>query len=414
MTDTLTLMKRPLLALLPLMLLGCSAQSTTETTSSVVSTTNPTEVTNTSGVVETSTTAPKIPRLSTDSRLSESQILDQLDRCQIADITPYQGSSSGFPRPVEYERRNDLQVLVVPVSVRGYLFSEEDLTLAKTGLTKSAEFWNAMSYGGFNVQSTILPSESWLTFDETAEQLGLISSGPMTDYQAFVEMAMTRLSENMETSKFDVFYVALPAVNDFLMGQAMDLGEGFISDNEGRQKAIFIGGGYLNFWEVTAHELGHAGFGLEDLYSFESQSNIFGDWDIMQMALLVPSKEITSWSRWIAGWLEDSQIQCLEEQDSTVLFIEPIEIMSALPKSVFVRTSDHSVLVVESRRNLGYDVSGSSVLIYTVDTSNSHGYGPYKFEGTLKEVGETLTVDRITISLTDTDVDGDLVTVDIQ
>jgi hypothetical protein len=198
------------------------------------------------------------------------------------------------------------------------------------------------------------------------------------------------------------------------MGQAMDLGERFISDKEGRQKAIFIGGGYLNFWEVTAHELGHVGFGLEDLYSFEKQSNIFGDWDIMQMAILVPSREITSWSRWIAGWLEESQVQCLEEQDSTVLFIEPIEVASAQPKSIVVRTSPNSVLVAESRRNLGYDVSGSSVLIYTVDTSNSHGYGPYKFEGTLKEVGETLTVDRITISLTDTDVDGDLVTVGIQ
>ena len=87
-TDTLNLMKRPLLALLPLMLLGCSSQSTSEPTSSFTPTTNPTEVTNTSSVVETSTTAPKIPRLSTDSRLSESQILNQPDDCRIADVTP--------------------------------------------------------------------------------------------------------------------------------------------------------------------------------------------------------------------------------------------------------------------------------------------------------------------------------------
>jgi hypothetical protein len=70
--------------------------------------------------------------------------------------------------------------------------------------------------------------------------------------------------------------------------------------------------------------------------------------------------------------------------------------------------------VAESRRNLGYDVSGSSVLIYTVDTSKSHGFGPYKFEGTLKEIGETLTVGSITLSLTDTDLDGDLLSLIIQ
>ena len=407
-------MKRPLLALLPILLIACSTETTTDTSPTVTPSTNSTEVATTSVVAATSTTEPTVSRLSTDRRLSSTQILDEPERCQIADITPYEGSSSGFPRPVDNKLLQDLRVLVVPISVRDYLFSDEDLKLAETGLTKSAEFWNSMSYGNFNLESTFLPKESWPTFDETAEQLGLISSGPMTDYQAFVEMAMTRLSEKMDTSKFDVFFVALPAVNDFLMGQAMRLGEGFISDKEIQQNAIFVGGGYLNFWEVTAHELGHVGFGLEDLYSFETQSNIFGDWDIMQMAILVPSKEITSWSRWIAGWLDDSQVQCLEKQDSATLFIEPIEVASTQPKSIVVRTSPNSVLVAESRRHLGYDVSGSSVLIYTVDTSKSHGFGPYKYEGTLKKINETLTVGSITLSLNDTDADGDLLSLTIQ
>ena len=407
-------MKRPLLALLPILLIACSTETTTDTSPTVTPSTNSTEVATTSVVATTSTTEPTVSRLSTDRRLSSTQILDEPERCQIADITPYEGSSSGFPRPVDNKLLQDLRVLVVPISVRDYLFSDEDLKLAETGLTKSAEFWNSMSYGSFNLESTFLPKESWPTFDETAEQLGLISSGPMTDYQAFVEMAMTRLSEKMDTSKFDVFFVALPAVNDFLMGQAMRLGEGFISDKEIQQNAILVGGGYLNFWEVTAHELGHVGFGLEDLYSFETQSNIFGDWDIMQMAILVPSKEITSWSRWIAGWLDNSQVQCLEKQDSATLFIEPIEVASTQPKSIVVRTSPNSVLVAESRRNLGYDISGSSVLIYTVDTSKSHGFGPYKYEGTLNAIGETLTIGSITLSLTDTDLDGDLLSLTIQ
>ena len=407
-------MKRPLLALLPILLIACSAERTTDTSPTVISSTISTEVATTSELAATSTTEPTVSKLSTDQRVSSTQILDESERCQIADITPYEGSSSGFPRPIENKLFQDLRVLVVPISVRDYLFSDEDLKLTETGLTKSAEFWNSMSYGKFNLESTILPKESWPIFDETAEQLGLISSGPMTDYQAFVEIAMTRLPEKMDTSKFDIFFVALPAVNDFLMGQAMRLGEGFISDKEVQQNAIFVGGGYLNFWEVTAHELGHVGFGLEDLYSFETQNNIFGDWDIMQMAILVPSKEITSWSRWIAGWLDNSQVQCLEKQDSATLFIEPIEVASTQPKSIVIRTSPNSVLVAESRRNLGYDVSGPSVLIYTVDTSKSHGFGPYKYEGTIKEIGETLTVGSITLSLTDTDVDGDLVSISIQ
>lgn len=407
-------MKRTLLALLPILLIACSTETTTDTSPTVAPSTNSTEVATTSVVAATSTTEPTVSKLSIDQRLSSAQILDEPERCQIADITPHEGGSSGFPRPVEYERRKNLRVLVVPISVRDYLFSEGDLKLAETGVMKSAEFWNKMSYDKFDLESTILPKESWPTFDETAEQLGLISTGPYTDYQTFAEIALTRLSENIDTSNFDILFVALPEANDFYPAQAMSLGEGFISDREVQQRALIVGGRLLPFWEVIAHELGHAGFGLEDLYSFETQSNIFGEWDIMQLAILVPSKEITSWSRWIAGWLDDSQVQCLEKQDSATLFIEPIEIASTQPKSILVRTSPNSVLVAESRRNLGYDVSGTSVLIYTVDTSNSHGFGPYKFEGTLNSIGETLTVGNARLSLLDTDTDGDLVSVSIQ
>ena len=407
-------MKRPLLALLPILLLACSTETTTDTSPTVTPSTNSTEVATTSVVAATSTTEPTVSRLSIDQRLSSAQILDEPERCQIADITPQEGGSSGFPRPVDNKLLQELRVLVVPISVRDYLFSEDDLKLAETGLTKSAEFWNKMSYDKFDLESTILPKESWPTFDETAEQLGLISTGPYTDYQTFAEIALTRLAENIDTSNFDILFVALPAANDFYPAQAVSLGEGFISDREVQQRALIVGGRLLPFWEVIAHELGHAGFGLEDLYSFETQSNIFGEWDIMQLAILVPSKEITSWSRWIAGWLDDSQVQCLEKQDSATLFIEPIEIASTQPKSILIRTSPNSVLVAESRRNLGYDVSGTSVLIYTVDTSNSHGFGPYKFEGTLNAIGETLTVGSISFSLADTDVDGDLVSISIQ
>ena len=149
-------MKRTLLAFLPIFLVACSAETTKVASPTVTPSTNSTEVATTSVVAATSTTEPTVSKLSTDQRLSSAQILDEPERCQIADITPQQGGSSGFPRPVEYERRKDLRVLVVPISVRDYLFSEEDLKIAETGIMKSAEFWNSMSYGKFNLESTIL------------------------------------------------------------------------------------------------------------------------------------------------------------------------------------------------------------------------------------------------------------------
>jgi hypothetical protein len=156
-------------------------------------------------MVEASTGAPKIPRLSTDSRLSDPPTNNQPEDCRIADVTPDLPSSSGFPRPVDNNLLQDLHVLVIPVSVQDYEFSDQDLEIAEAGLDKSAEFWNAMSYGEFNLESTFLPQDSWPIFNETAKQLGLVSTGPTHDYLPFVELALNLASEKTDLSTFDFF-----------------------------------------------------------------------------------------------------------------------------------------------------------------------------------------------------------------
>ena len=127
-------MKRPLLALIPILLSTCSAGTTIDSSPTIAPSTNSTEVATTSLVATTSTTEPTVSKLSIDQRLSSAQILDEPERCQIADITPHEGGSSGFPRPVEYERRKDLRVLVVPISIRDYFAA-----LAMQGMFSNSE-----------------------------------------------------------------------------------------------------------------------------------------------------------------------------------------------------------------------------------------------------------------------------------
>ena len=85
---------------------------------------------------------------------------------------------------------------------------------------------------------------------------------------------------------------------------------------------------------------------------------------------------------------------------------------------VVVKLSEHSVLVVDSRRDLGFgeqgwDANGDAAIVYVVDTSIHHAYGPIRWRGELRQIGESLTTDGVTITLDDADQTNDLVTVTV-
>ena len=104
--------------------------------------------------------------------------------------------------------------------------------------------------------------------------------------------------------------------------------------------------------------------------------------------------EMLAWSRWQLGWLDESQISCITEIDASVSLApvgEPGDgiAMAAIP------LSDTEVLVIESRRSIGYDarrefrwadgahtsfpaLAIEGVLVYTVDASRPSGELPLR------------------------------------
>ncbi len=94
-----------------------------------------------------------------------------------------------------------------------------------------------------------------------------------------------------------------------------------------------------------------------------------------------------AWSRWQLEWLDPSQVYCVTENESTVT-LGPVGdpgdnfAMAAIP------LSETEVIVIESRRQIGYDapavltgrtgLATEGVLVYTVDTSLGTGQLPVK------------------------------------
>jgi hypothetical protein len=137
--------------------------------------------------------------------------------------------------------------------------------------------------------------------------------------------------------------------------------------------------------------------------------------------------ELNSWNRYLLGWLTDSQINCLNAADinstGVTQLINPIERVNDLTKAVVVRLSSTKVLVIESRRNEGFDTLKSAqegTLVYTVDMTIQSIQGGWKVQRrpgstdlSLRDaalrLGDVITVEGLRIEIVARDQNGDTV-----
>jgi hypothetical protein len=84
--------------------------------------------------------------------------------------------------------------------------------------------------------------------------------------------------------------------------------------------------------------------------------------------------ELNSWNRYISGWLDESEINCLENSSITSSAITrtltPLVVKNSGTRAQFIRLSSTQILVAEFRVTAGLDVipkTNEGVLLYTVD-----------------------------------------------
>ena len=148
--------------------------------------------------------------------------------------------------------------------------------------------------------------------------------------------------------------------------------------------------------------------------------------------------EMLAWSRWQLGWLNPRQAECITGDDATVT-LAPVARTGGAVAMAAVPLSGHEVIVVESRRKIGYDrgpqftwprggtgrrpaLIEEGVLVYTVDTLIDSGQLPMHIAGDsgngqvddfpVLQQGESVTLHGWTITVTADD--GDTHTVRIE
>ena len=132
------------------------------------------------------------------------------------------------------------------------------------------------------------------------------------------------------------------------------------------------------FWWI--HELFHAGIGFGDHYG-DTKNDINTEYGMGWWTMMTPwGGDLTTWEKWILGFMQDSQIQCLTNPSSSVHWIAPSAVKTQESKSIIVPINSSKAIIIESIRPAGmyYKIPQriAGVLVYVLDLENSeHGQG---------------------------------------
>jgi len=368
----------------------------------------------------------------TVDKLATTPTFSQRTSCQLLDQTNNKTLQVGFPKAAGRLPSNGvIRALIIPVDF-------EDVPGKGNPEIVFAEMTDGMNDYYFHVSANRVKFEfttlrSWVRMpvSSTFHGLGTWSKGDVSGYW---KLALKTADPLVDFSLFDVVYVLSPKEipsSSIAYGPAGPmLPNNGLTTNDGPVMNISLSGadawqaGPGGPWKWISHETGHL-FGLHDLYTTDTAT--YGQWDLMSDNWSQGVIELNSWNRYLLDWLSDSQVVCLDASNISAagreVLLDPIERNNSLTKSVVIKISDTKIIVVESRRNEGFDVMTSGnegVLIYTVEMNIDSQKGGWKvqrrpgsvdpkFTDAALRAGEKIVTNGVTIEVLSRDANGDRV-----
>ena len=338
---------------------------------------------------------------------------------------------------------------------------------ASFGLSHVEEYLEAASYGRLDVE--LVPHHEWLraehSYTHYADVIDVVGRSaiiwPATAHA--VELA----DDDVDFSDIDMVLHVSPSAH-FDSGNAHRTAEADGATlrlaRVGTERRSPAGEPF--FWgHNAAHELVHL-FGLLDLYPYDARAHdttgavpagktrVDTWWGLMGLRswffadstdprrrhtwrhsdgranaaynTFLEPHEMLAWSRWQLGWLDESQVRCINDAEATVS-LAPIAQPDDGIAMATVPLNAREVIVIESRRKQGFDHSRDfsasngwsttyprlieeGVLVYTVDALTQTGELPLKVAGDtgngqvddypVLQAGESVTVGGYTITVT--------------
>ena len=333
--------------------------------------------------------------------------------------------SAGFPKvPVRLSSYGRIKALVVPLDFPDLPGVDNTVIFFSPIVKTVSDFYVAQSFGKVAMDFDIVPN--WVrmpflsdTYKRTWSSAGVTSG----DISGYLKAVVNATDGPIDFNQYEAVYFL---VSKEMPYATMSYGPAITTAFQAPSGVIVnaaVGGAdmYSNTtngatWKWMAHETGHL-FGLFD-EDLEHQSQTLGFYSLMANSWSNGSIELGAWDRHIQGWLSNSQVSCITPSSllaySQSFELTPIERQTNELKAIMIPLSSSKILVIESRKNEGFDVISSSnegVLVYTVDMTLGQLKGGYVIQprvGTkntnsyldaLLKAGDVISVGNIRIAV---------------
>jgi len=307
----------------------------------------------------------------------------------------YKGNPAAFPfRPTVLPTSGELLVIMLKSEWADLPGTDDDSEYYERNARTLEDFWSMATEGKLKVTVEIVDrwftlAGSYLDFQLTPEDEAQ-RADTRPKKQALWDAIVDASDELVDFTKVDVVLPAFPrgatvsreGPHDFNFdwNAAMYTEEGAIYD------IAAAGDGFINFgdvWFYYAHEMGHM-LGIQHMgadYLGAIEAEYRAPWIVNGMAGFDVMgnqdgaiKTLSSWHRWLAGWLDDSQVRCLQSTQIEEEYFElfPINEIGAPLEALVINLDETMNVVVESRRwdarfdrNIVHSRDG--IIVYTVD-----------------------------------------------
>jgi hypothetical protein len=336
--------------------------------------------------------------------LSNQDSLLPLTECKIADATyPDDNSngylSSGFP-PAKFSLagQESIELLWIPVNFRDRKIDSTMYERAVKTAKDAENFYSYNSFGRVKFNFEVLGSGSWVDLPQNYSYYEKLWANRSTDITQFL---LDNVGNNSELKPDAVMWL-FPNGKYLLPSKPFNGREKIFTLGKTEVPAARVYGLHEQIESIGTegftHGVGHALYSFEDLYVFSGYSNSGQNekpasyWDLMG-----GGGEFFSWTKWVAGWLKDSEVHCAGRIAQTqVLELVPFQNPDG-KKMIVVPLNGSKVVLAEYRTNMPetylekYGVCQlggvtqcesryphSGLLVYSLDTRIKHGAAPFR------------------------------------
>ena len=362
-------------------------------------------------------------QLTPTTTLSDAGLFSNLDKCKIIDGDPQTTNmTAGFPIPdgrINLIKGAKIQIIGVdfPDKIGGAKSPQE----LNQYLTNSVEkFWSAQSTNPVRFEWNW--KSDWVRMPNSINSYSLGGSffqGKFNDaaYFNFAREIISKTDSSIDFAGVNFLFIVFPSgVKSEEIGTFLVHTQGTYSTSEGNIYNLIMAGGDYNNASTYIHEFGHA-LGLTDIRDTLDVGNQKSDgmyYDVMNNPRF---PELLVWHRFLLGFLENSQMRCINSAEASTHWLVPVASASKQVKGVVIPINSTEAVIVESRRAIGFDTALSSspdligAVVYTLDSKVPYRRTPVKVVQVLK-INESVVLSGYKITVIESGPFGDVVKVE--